>query len=65
MAERTGLADVVYFLHAEYSVYYWELIELGRRSFLTVREAQQAFSCHTAVSAGKEKLNKARNVTTQ
>ena len=38
MAQRTGLANAVYFLHAEYNVYYWELIELGRRSILMVSE---------------------------
>ena len=51
MAQRTGLANAVHFLHAEYDVYYWELIEFGRRSFLMVRETGCAtLLCHTAVN---------------
>ena len=36
MAQRMGLANEVRSLHVEYNAYYWEPVELVRRSFLTV-----------------------------
>ena len=45
MSQRIGLTDGIRFLHAEYNLFYWELIELNRKNLLTVSRRGSLWEC--------------------